>query len=193
MPTCYIPFTQGDRPTELQFSLRTRQQPDAAVNSVRAAIAALDPKLIVSDVATMTEVIDDSILAERTIALLATAFGALAAVLAGIGLYGILAYSIAQRTREIGIRMALGARRGRVIGLIVREVLVLAGSAVAVTVPLAMLGSHAVASELFGVSAADPLVYAVGILLIGVVAVLAGWIPARRAARVNPVEALRAE
>jgi putative ABC transport system permease protein len=192
-PTCYIPFTQGDKPTELRFYVRTWAAPDTAANSARAAIAQLDQKLIVSNVNTMTDEIDESILSERTIALLATAFGALATALAGIGLYGILAYSIAQRTREIGIRMALGAKRGRVIGLIVRETLLLAGGAVAVTVPLAMLATRAVRSELFGVSVADPLVYAVGVLLIVIVAAVAGFIPARRAASVNPVEALRAE
>jgi putative ABC transport system permease protein len=191
--TCYAPFTQADLPTGLRYYIRTWQSPDTAANSVRAAIANLDPKLIVGHLGTMTEEIDDSILAERTIALLATAFGALAALLAGIGLYGILAYSIAQRTREIGIRMALGARRGSVINLILREVMILAGGAVAVTVPVALLASREVESELFGVSAADPTVYAVGILLIAAVASLAGLIPAQRAASVNPVEALRAD
>jgi putative ABC transport system permease protein len=192
-PTCYIPFAQADKPTELRFYVRTWQQPEAAANSVRAAIATLDPKLIISHVSTMTAEIDQSIMAERTIALLATAFGGLATVLAGIGLYGILAYSIAQRTREIGIRMALGARRGRVIGLIVREVLMLAGGAVALTVPLAILASRAVEGELFGVSIADPSIYGAAIVVIGVVAALAGFVPARRAVSVNPVEALRAD
>jgi putative ABC transport system permease protein len=192
-PTCYIPFAQGGRPTGLRFYVRTWQAPEAAGNSIREAIAHIDQKLIVSHLSTMTDEIDESILSERTIALLATAFGMLATVLAGIGLYGILAYSIAQRTREIGIRMALGARRGRVVGLIVREVMLLAGGAVAVTVPLAMLASRVVQSQLFGVSIADPLVYGAGILAIGVVAALAGFIPAQRAASVNPVEALRVE
>jgi ABC-type antimicrobial peptide transport system permease subunit len=191
--TCYIPFAQGDRPTGLRYYVRTWQAPDAAANSIRAAIANLDSKLIVSDMSTMTQEIDDSILHERTIALLATAFGMLATVLAGIGLYGILAYSIAQRTREIGIRMALGARRSGVIALIVRETIVLAGSAVLVTIPLTMLAARAVRSQLFGVSVADPVVYGAGILAIGLVAVLAGLIPATRAASVNPVEALRTE
>ena len=95
--------------------------------------------------------------------MLATAFGVLAAVLAGIGLYGILAYSTAQRTREIGIRMALGARRGTVVGLILREVMMLAGGAMVVTIPLAMLATRAVRSQLFGVSIADPVVYGAGI------------------------------
>ncbi len=142
---------------------------------------------------TMTDQIDESIAAERTIALLAVVFGGLAALLAGIGLYGILAYSTEQRTREIGIRMALGAQRGSVVGLILRETLLLAGVAVGVTIPLALLGARAVKSQLFGVSIADPAVYAGGILGICLVAALAGFIPARRAAGIDPARALRTD
>ena len=141
----------------------------------------------------MQETIDANLVAERAIAMLASVFGMLATLLAGIGLYGILAYSTAQRTREIGIRMALGARRVTVVGLILREVLMLAGGAVAVTIPLAMLATRTVRSELFGVSVADPAVYGAGILIICVVAALAGFIPARRAATVDPARALRTE
>ncbi|HWY88004.1 MAG TPA: FtsX-like permease family protein, partial [Gemmataceae bacterium] len=133
------------------------------------------------------------LLAERTIALLATTFGILATVLAGIGLYGILAYSAAQRTREIGIRMALGARRSTVVSLILREVMILAGWAIGITIPIALLATRAVRSQLFGVSFADPGVYIAGILLIGFVAALAGFIPSRRAATVDPARALRTE
>ncbi|HKF48842.1 MAG TPA: ABC transporter permease [Terracidiphilus sp.] len=192
-PTCYTLFAQAERPAGLTFDVRTWQQPDAAANEIRAAIANIDSKLIMSDVETMKDTINDSILAERTMALLAAVFGGLAAVLAGIGLYGILAYSTAQRTREIGIRMALGARRTKVVGLILRETLVLSGWAVGATIPLALLGAHAVKSQLFGVSFADPVVYAVGVLAICVVAALAGLIPARRAAAVDPARALRTE
>jgi ABC-type antimicrobial peptide transport system permease subunit len=127
------------------------------------------------------------------VALLATIFGAIAALLAGIGLYGILAYSTARRTREIGVRMALGARRGTVVGLIIRETVVLAGCAIAATIPFTLLAAHAIRSELFGVTFVDPAVYASGILSIGLVAVLAGYIPARRAAGVDPSRALRSE
>jgi len=191
--TCYTLFRQAEKPNGLRFYVRTWQAPDAAMQSIRSAVGTIDPKLVVADLGTMAEQIDDSISSERTIGLLAMAFGVLATVLAGIGLYGILAYSTAQRTREIGVRMALGAQRGSLMGLIVREVLILAGGSIVVTVPLAMLASRALRSELFGISFADPGVYAGGIVLIGLVAALAALIPALRAASVNPVDALRAE
>ncbi|HZD51256.1 MAG TPA: ABC transporter permease [Silvibacterium sp.] len=191
--TCYTLFAQAQRQTSLTFYVRTWQPPDAAAASIRAAIANLDAKLIVGNLRTMTEEIDENLLNERAIAMLAAAFGLLATLLAGIGLYGILAYSTAQRTREIGIRMALGARRGTVVRLVLREVLLLAGCATVVTIPLAMLATRAVRSQLFGVSVADPLVYGAGILTICLVAVLAGFIPARRAATIDPARALRTE
>jgi predicted permease len=193
MPTNYTLFTQAPKQAGLTFYVRTWQPPDAAANTIRASIANIDGKLIVGDLRTLTEEIDENLLAERSIAMLATVFGALAAVLAGIGLYGILAYSTAQRTREIGIRMALGAQRGTVVRLIVRETMVLAGGAVVVTIPLAMLATQAVRSQLFGVSIADPVVYGAGIVVICLVAGLAGFVPARRAATVDPARALRTD
>ncbi|MGB6689568.1 MAG: ABC transporter permease [Terracidiphilus sp.] len=192
-PMAYTLFAQAERPSALTFYVRTWQSPDSAINSIRAAVANIDPKLVMSGVSTMNDQIDDTLLFERTIALLAAVFGFLAALLAGIGLYGILAYSTAQRTREIGIRMALGAQRGTVVRLIVREVMLLAGIAIAVTIPLAIAGSNAVRSQLFGVSIADPATYGAGILVIALVAVMAGFIPARRAASVDPAKALRNE
>jgi putative ABC transport system permease protein len=193
LATCYTLFSQATRQTGLSFYVRTWQPSDSAAASIRAAIAEIDPKLIVGELQTMQETIDTNLTAERAIAMLASVFGMLATLLAGIGLYGILAYSTAQRTREIGIRMALGARRVTVVGLILREVLMLAGGAVAVTIPVAMLATRSVRSELFGVSLADPVVYGAGILTICVVAALAGYIPARRAATVDPARALRTE
>ena len=191
--TCYTLFSQGTRQTGLTFYVRTWQPPEAATASVRAAIADIDPKLIVGDLQTMQETIETNLVGERAIAMLASVFGVLATLLAGIGLYGILAYSTAQRTREIGIRMALGARRTTVVALILREVLLLAGGAIAVTIPLAMLATRMVRNQLFGVSVADPAVYGTGIMIICVVAALAGFIPARRAATVDPARALRTE
>ena len=192
-PTAYVLFSQAEKPTRLRFYVRTWAAPEAAANEIREAIARIDGKLVVGDLGTMSETIDQDLMVERTIALLAGVFGVLAAVLAGVGLYGILAYSTAQRTREIGIRMALGARRTTVVGLIVREVLLLAGGAMAATVPLAILGSYAVRSQLFGVSIADPAVYGAGISVILLVAAVAGLVPARRAASINPTVALRNE
>ena len=193
LPTMYTLFAQAERTTGLIYYVRTWQDPNAAANSIRAAISAIDSKLIVAHLSTMKQEIDDDILAERTIALLATAFGILATLLAGIGLYGILAYSTAQRTREIGIRMALGARRVSVVRLILWEVMVLAGGAMLVTIPIAILATRAVRSQLFGVSIADPVVYGAGIAVICLVAGLAGFVPARRAATVDPARALRTD
>lgn len=193
MPTTYTLFTQAEKPGSLVYYVRTWQPPQAAANTIRAAIAAIDSKLIVGHLTTLTHEIDDNLLPERTIALLAGMFGALATLLAGIGLYGILAYSTTQRTREIGIRMALGAKRGTVVRLILREVLILAGWAVGVTIPVAVLATRAVRSQLFGISIADPGVYVAGVVLIGLVALLAGLIPSRRAATIDPARALRTE
>jgi putative ABC transport system permease protein len=190
---CYVLFEQAEKPTRLTYEVRTWQAPDEAANMIRAVVANIDNKLIVDSVVTMRDQIDENLLAERTIALLAAVFGGLAALLAGIGLYGILAYSTAQRTREIGIRMALGARKGSVVGLILRETLALAVVAVGATIPIALLATWAVRSQLYGVSVAEPMVYVAGILVIAVVAGLAGFIPARRAAGVDPSRALRTE
>jgi ABC-type antimicrobial peptide transport system permease subunit len=147
----------------------------------------------VNDLTTLSTQIDDTIANERSIALLASTFGILATLLAGIGLYGILAYATAQRTREIGIRMALGAQRLAVIRLILREILILAGVAVAVTIPLSILLTRAINSQLFNVSSIDGSVYGSAITIIAAVAALAGLIPARRAASTDPARALRTE
>lgn len=193
MATSYTPFTQADRPSGLTYYIRTWHPSETAANSIRAAVARIDPKLIVGRLRTMTADIDDTLQAEHTVALLAGIFGLFATALAGIGLYGILAYSTAQRTREIGIRMALGARRGSVVSLILREVLLLAGITILATLPLTLLFTHAVRSLLFGVSLADPRVYLAAILIISSVAALSAFLPARRAATVDPARALRTE
>jgi putative ABC transport system permease protein len=191
--TAYRPFVQGEKPVGLTFYVRTWQPPDAAARSIRAAITNIDSKLIVNDLTPLSIKIDDTIAAERTIALLASVFGALAAVLAGIGLYGILAYATAQRTREIGVRMALGAPRWSVVRLILREILELTGVSVAITIPVTILLTRALGSQLFNVSSLDVGVYAAAIAVIGCVVSLAGLIPARRVASIDPARALRTE
>lgn len=191
--TAYVPFVQQDQPGALQFYVRTWQSPDAAATAVRAAVAGVDAKLVLADLSTLRDQIDDTISYERTVALLASLFGVLATLLAGIGLYGILAYSTAQRTREIGIRMALGSQRFAVMRLILREVLLLAGAATAVTVPLAMLATRTVRSQLYGVTAVNAEVYAAGVAIIAAVALLSALLPALRAASIDPAKALRNE
>jgi len=191
--TVYRPFVQAEKPVALNFYVRTWQSPDAAAAGIRAAINNIDSKLIVDDLTTLSIQIDDTIASDRTIALLASIFGGLATLLAGIGLYGILAYSTAQRTREIGIRMALGSQRRAVVNLILRETLYLVGITVAVTVPISIEMTRALRSQLFNVSSADVYVYAVAIITIVLVAGLAGLIPARRAASIDPARALRTE
>jgi putative ABC transport system permease protein len=191
--TVYRPFVQAEKPVALNFYVRTWQPPDAAATGIRATINNIDSKLIVDDLTTLRIQIDDTIASERTMALLASTFGLLATILAGIGLYGILAYSTAQRTREIGIRMALGSQRRAVVNLILRETLYLVGITVAVTVPISMAMTRALRSQLFDVSSTDVYVYAVAIITIVLVAALAGLIPARRAASIDPARALRTE
>jgi putative ABC transport system permease protein len=191
--TAYRPFVQGEKPVGLTFYVRTWQPPDTAAGSIRRTVGNIDSKLIVNDLTTLSVQIDDTIANERTIALLASMFGSVAALLAGIGLYGILAYATAQRTREIGIRMALGAQRWGVVRLVLREILVLTGAAVAVTIPVSVVLTRTLHSELFHVSSIDLGVYAAAIAIIGGVVCLAGLIPARRVASIDPASALRTE
>jgi ABC-type antimicrobial peptide transport system permease subunit len=125
--------------------------------------------------------------------LLAVSFGILAILLAAIGLYGVLAYSTAQRTREIGIRMALGAARGSVVRMVIGDVLWLAGISVVITIPLSLVLSGMIRSQLYNVSAYDPLSLALGVVMVTLVVLVAAMLPARRAASVDPMKALRTD
>jgi ABC-type antimicrobial peptide transport system permease subunit len=141
----------------------------------------------------MGEQINDNLIAERVIAMLASGFGVLAVLMAAVGLYGVLAYSTTQRTSEIGIRMALGATRASVVRMVLFEVLWLAGISIAITLPASLLLMRAVRSQLYGISSSDPLTLGLMTLLVTLVALASAMLPARRAARVEPMKALRYE
>jgi predicted permease len=193
LPTLFTPLGQGDAPGRLYFYLRTATPPDAMFATVRGAMRSIDAGLTVTDLRTMDAQVEQSIANERMIEVLALTFGMLATLLAGVGLYGVLSYSTMQRTREIGIRMALGSSRRAITGLVVKEMVRLGAIGVVVAVPCAILLGHTLRSQLFGVSAADPLTLAGVVLLMALVGLLAALMPARRAAHVEPMEALRAE
>ncbi|MGA2145319.1 MAG: ABC transporter permease [Bryobacteraceae bacterium] len=173
--------------------VRTMHDPEDAFTAVRAAVRSIDPNLPVTYLKTLERQLDDSLVTERMIAVLSGLFGALATVLAIIGLYGVMAYMVTRRSREIGIRMALGANRPRVVWLIMREVLTLVAAGIAIGLPAAYLLTRLVQAQLYGVEAHDPLaaVTAMGLLL--AVGLTAGYIPARRAGGADPIRALRYE
>jgi putative ABC transport system permease protein len=189
----YRPYFQDNDFGFMQYYVRTWQAPEAAEMTMRRAVQQVDSKLAIDTMRTMEEQIADNISNDRLVAMLAVSFGVLATLLAAIGLYGVLAYATAQRTREIGIRMALGAQRWEVVRMVLRDVVWLAGISLAVTLPVAIFLSRLVRSQLYGVSPADPLVLTAGTLLVALVALIAALLPARRAAAVEPMQALRTE
>jgi putative ABC transport system permease protein len=191
--TMFLPYVQLPEPLSMTFYVRTRQQPQDAESTIRRAMQTLDSRLVLDTFRTMDAQIDNSLTAERVIALLATSFGVLAALMAAVGLYGVLAYSTTQRTSEIGIRMALGASRASVVKMVVFEVFWLAGISIAVTLPLSLLLMSTVRNQLYGISSSDPLTLLLMTLLVILVALASALLPARRAAKVEPMRALRYE
>jgi predicted permease len=192
-PIFYSPIFQDAEPAAVGVYIRTHQAPQDAAGMVRSAVAGIDSKLVVDSLQSMHAEIDTTLTSERMLSVLASSFGIVAVFITAIGLYGVLAYSIAQRTREIGIRMALGATRGAVVNMVLREVMVMTGCSVAVAIPLSIALSNFVKSQLYGISYRDPATLFVVTLAISAVALLAASVPARRAIRVQPITALRYE
>ncbi len=173
--------------------LRTTGKPELVTNAIRREIAATDPAIPVLDTETLAEQFDDNIANERAISTLCGFFGGLAVVLAAIGLYGVMAYTVTRRYREIGIRMALGAEPGRVLWLVLKDTAWMIGIGAAIGLPAAFGATRLIKSFLYGLTPQDPLSIAVATIALMAVTGLAGYFPARRATRVDPLVALRQE
>ncbi len=191
----FIPALQGlgGIAPAMNFEIRTFADPGHLMNAVRREVAAVNPLLSIRHLATLDQLLDNVVRSERAIAQLSAFFGVLALVLACIGLYGVLSHAVARRTNEIGVRMALGAARSNVIRMVLRETAVMIAIGVAIGVPAAVAASRIVSSRLFGVHGADPATLAAASLVLSGIALLAGYLPARRASRIDPLAALRYE
>ncbi|MCE9673570.1 ABC transporter permease [Myxococcus stipitatus] len=191
-PEVYVPSLQGTFHF-IQFTARTEGAPARLVSGVREAVAALDANLPISQVRTMDEVVASAMARPRFLSTLVALFAALALLLAGVGLSGVIAYMARQRTQEIGIRMALGARPQDVLRLVLGSGMRMALAGVGLGLMVAWAATRGMASQLYGVSATDPLTFVCLALLVLGVTLLATWLPARRATRVDPLVALRSE
>ena len=189
----YVPYMNSPYLGGMTIYVRTAGEANQLMSSVRARMRELDANVPIYKMRTMEEQISNSLATERMIASLSTVFGFVATVLAIIGLYGVMSYSVAQRTREIGIRMALGAEQGKVIGMVMREVVTLIAIGIGVGVPAALVLTRVVKSQLYGLEAHDPWTLGLATGLLAMVACAAGYLPALRASRVDPMKALRYE
>ncbi len=191
--TAYIPYSQYAQLGQRTLCVRAAGEAGAIIAAIRQEVRNLDPNLPVFNVKTFAEQINDSVSQERLIAMLSSFFGFFALLLAALGLYGVMAYAVTRRTREIGIRMALGAQPGSVLWLVLRETLLLVLLGIALGLPAALVSTRLAKELLFDLSNNDPLTIALATLVMIAIAALAGYLPARRAARVDPLVALRYE
>jgi predicted permease len=192
--TFYLPYLQNPGSwRETTFQIRVAGDPKRIIPAVREAAQMVEPRLPIYNVKTLAEHVDASIVQERLIGALTGLFGLLALALAAIGLYGLMAFSVAQRTHEIGIRMALGARAGDVLKMIIRQGMVLVALGAAAGLVAAFNLTHLVSNQLFGVRPNDPYTFAGVAMMLAIAALAACLVPARRAAKVDPLTALRHE
>ena len=193
-PVVYIPYNQGyPPPHQMVYELRTAGNPLQYVNTVRQIVHQADARVPVTDVTTQAADIDRTINQEIIFARLCSGFAILALVIACVGLYGTMSYKVVRRTSEIGIRMALGARRGPIVWMVLREIIVLTAVGLAISLPTALAASKLIRSFLFGLKPNDPLALTLSVFILVSAALLAGYLPARKAARIDPMIALRHE
>jgi len=192
-PWTFTPVLQNPAPGAVTFYVRTARDPLTVAQAARQVVRRMDAGLPVYDLKTLDTQIDETHFLDRLFASLSVAFGLLATLLASVGLYGITAFNVSRRTQEIGIRMALGAARGNVLRLVMREMLILAGAGLIIGVPATLVLGRLVESQLYEMKAANPMVIGGATAVVLLVSILAGYIPARRATRIDPMQALRWE
>ena len=198
-PMAFLPLLQvkpGDEPTSAfvkAIEVRSAGNPTTIAGQIRQTLADIDPVLPVLRISTLSDHVSRTLNQDSVIADLAAFFGLLALLLTCVGVYGLMAYLVQRRTGEIGIRIALGARRGAVIGMVLRDVLVQGAVGIVVGIPIAFAGGQLVANQLYGVSPTDPTMPAAAALVLVLCLTLAGYGPARRASRIDPIRALRQE
>jgi hypothetical protein len=192
-PTIYIPLRAADVNFDPTLLVRGQLSWEAILPLIRAEVIRVDPEVAMREPRSLRERVDDSIYLDRLTATLSGFFGGLALLLAAVGIYGVMAYSVARRAGEIGLRIALGAGAGKIQWMVLRDGLVLIAAGIAIGLPLALASARVSASLLFGVRANDSLAIGSTVAVLLIAGVGAAWIPARRAAAIAPVEALRHE
>ena len=188
----YFPFFEGQAASG-SFYVRVRGAAESSFQSLRVIVRSVDPTVPMTDFRTLDEQVDRSLNTEHILAMLSSGFGTLALLLSVVGLYGVMSFVVTQRTREIGIRLALGARRSAAIWLVLRDVLTMIFSGVGIGVPVAWALGRLAESQFYDVKASDPPVIAIAILVLCLAGLAAAFIPARRASAINPTDALRIE
>jgi predicted permease len=190
--TMYVPYTQSPIGA-MAFEVRTASDPVSTVGAIREAVRQADPNVPLTNVSTQMEAIEARFSQERLFAQAYAFFGGLALLVAAVGLFGVMSYSVARRVNEIGVRMALGAQRADVVRMIMRESMLLVVPGVMIGIAAAVTSGRLVAASLFGLQPTDAITISIAVLILLAVSTLAGYLPARRAARVDPMVALRAE
>jgi predicted permease len=193
LPTVYEPFIPEYRGGSIHFAIRTAVDSARLEEAVRKAVASVDPAVPLTEFHTQTALIDRLLRTERLLGFLSGAFGLVALALAAVGLGGLLAYAVARRTNEIGVRMALGAASGDVIGMVLRDSLWMVGGGILIGLPCAYAIGRVLKNALFRLEPMDSWTMALSFFALLTIALLAAWIPARRAARIDPMTALREE